>query len=102
MRFWISWEERSEDYRPLTDPPEAAIIGWWCSGKAGDGSFSTICAWVEADSEEAAQSTIVRDWPGDDRVWRFVNAVADDWRPGDRFPLSDWSKKRAALEGGKT
>jgi len=26
--------------------------------------------------------------------WRFFEERAPDWMPGDRFPLSDWSKER--------
>jgi hypothetical protein len=53
-----------------------------------------MVAWVEAKNERAAKSAIVKDWPGKDREWRFINEVEPDWVPTDRFPLSDWSKKR--------
>ncbi len=104
MRFWLSWEERANDYRPMSDPPNDAVLGWWCSGEAGDGSFHTLCALVEAASLEAAQTAVRLDWPavevyrGEERpcarVWRFGHEVAADWLPSDRFPLKDWELKR--------
>lgn len=92
--FWVSWEEKSEDYRPLSDPPNQAIIGWWKSGEAGDGSYATIVAWVKAEDEASAKAAVVKDWPGD-RVWRFCNPCKHGFTPGDRFPLKGWEKKRA-------
>lgn len=29
MRFWLSWHQPTEDYRPLTDPPVEGVLGWW-------------------------------------------------------------------------
>ena len=92
MRFWLSWYEESEDYRPLTFPPNEAILGWWCSGYCSDDS-STIVALVEAGSEEAAWKAVRLDWPEAVRE-RFCEAREDSYLPGDRFPLSDWMKER--------
>ncbi len=94
MRFWVSWEEKTPDYRPLKDPPNTQVLGWWKSGEAGDGSHATICAWVAADDVEDAKAAVLEDWPGQ-HVWRFVNSVENHWTPGPRFPLSDWSTKRS-------
>ncbi len=96
MRFWLGWEEKSQDYRPLTDPPNGAILGWWKSGEAGDGSHSTLCAWIDAENESAAKQAVILDWPGSP-VWRFCNMPLAGFVPGDRFPLSDWMKKRAGV-----
>lgn len=102
MRFWLSWKERSPDYRPLTDPPNEAVLGWWKSGEAGDGSYATLCACVEAPDEEAAQAAVLKSWPPYKKKlveWRFCEPVADDFTPGDRFPIeSGWSKKRFAAK----
>lgn len=92
-RFWMSWEERSKDYRPLKSPPNKAVLGWWCSGYAGDGSHSMLVAWVEAKNERDAKKAIAQDWPGK-RTWRFIETREPDWRPSDRFPLADWTKER--------
>lgn len=92
-RFWLSWNEKNEDVRPLTFPPNPAVLGWWCTGEAGDDSYSTMVAWVEARNESEAKVAVLKDWPGN-HEWRFVEECALDWFPNERFPLSDWSKKR--------
>ena len=89
-RFWLSWIEPSEDYRPLTFPPNAAILGWWCSGY---GDAAILCAAVEAKSEDAAWKAVAKDWPGTKRK-RFCDEKDAEWRPGDRFPLSEWMESR--------
>jgi 5-methylcytosine-specific restriction endonuclease McrA len=94
-RWWVSWNETSADYRPLHDPPYAAILGWWCSGEAGDGSYFTICALVSAPTEEKAKAAIKKDWPTLHPDWRFVNKMAQGWLPDDRFPITkEWSQQR--------
>lgn len=93
MRFWISWYETSEDHRPLTYPPNQAVLGWWCSGYRCFDNAAAICALVEAESEEEAENAILQDWPGE-KEWRFLSQVEKDYDLGDRFPLSDWMKER--------
>lgn len=99
-RFWLSWEECSEDYRPITDPPTRAVLAWWCSGEAGDGSFSTLVALVEAEDEDSAKAAVLESWPLDGsnrggQRWRFCEERSFDWRPGDRFPLGNgWARER--------
>lgn len=95
-RYWASWNEYAKDYRPLTSPPNKHILGWWCSGYAGDESYSTIVAWVEAKNESEAKKAIAKDWPGK-REWRFVEECDVGYVPTDRFPLSPWMKKRAGV-----
>jgi len=98
MRFWVSWEQSTEDYRPLTYPPEG-MLGWWCSGE-GDG-YWTLCALLDAEDDDAAKDVIAKHWPEtlemDD--WRFWNEVDADHAPGDRFPLPDWSPLLKKGEG---
>jgi hypothetical protein len=93
-RFWVSWYESvsPDDYRPLHDPPNAAILGWWCSGYRGD-DIPTLCALLEAESEAAARKAVGEDWPGE-KEWRFCEERAGDYVPGDRFPLSPWMRQR--------
>lgn len=99
-RFWLSWEETSEDYRPISDPPNRAVLAWWCSGEAGDGSYSTLVALVEAESEDRAKLAIALSWPVEKKVttwrkWRFCNEVGFDYRPTDRFPITKpWQRER--------
>lgn len=92
QRFWVSWIESEEDFRPLTYPPNEAIIGWWCSGYT-EKNEATLCACVDAENQTAALEAIDRDWPGK-KVWRFLEFRPSDWVPGDRFPLSDWMSER--------
>lgn len=104
-RFWISWYQPTEDYRPLTDPPNAAILGWWCSGYGESAEIrklwgltprqtsATLCALVNADSRESAENAVHIDWP-EATEWRFCYERECDFLPGDRFPLSDWVRDR--------
>lgn len=93
MRFWLSWHQPGEDFRPLAYPPNAAILGWWLSGRDAN-DVATLCALVTAEDETAAKQAVRIDWPEAER-WRFCNQVADDFLPGDRFPLKPWMKERA-------
>jgi hypothetical protein len=86
QRFWMSWRERGEQF-PKKKRNEA-ILEVWCSGYAGDGSYATMVAWVEAASEKEAKAIILKDWGGKRREWRFITEVERDWRPSDRFQLT--------------
>lgn len=90
-RFWVSWYQPTEDYRPIHYPPRSEILGWWCSGSGDD--YWTLCALVEATDQESAEAAIEHEWPEvkDRDDWRFWNDVEDDYIPGNRFPLPDWS-----------
>ena len=94
-RFWLSWYQPGDDPRPLTCPPNEAIRGWWVSG-TGDDKFS-ICAVVDAESEEAAKAAVRVDWPEAEK-WRFCEEKPRDWKPGDRFVVREgkdnWIKER--------
>jgi hypothetical protein len=90
--FWISWYQPTEDYRPLGYPPNAAILGWWCTGTRTSDDASTICALVRAEDEAAAQSAVIIDWP-EAIDWRFCE-LRHDWQSSARFPLTDWMVER--------
>lgn len=99
-RFWISWYQPSEDYRPLTYPPNAAVIGWWRTGDAETMSGITaysLVALIEARSARAARSSVRKDWP-EAACWRFCDEKPSGWLPNDRFPLSDWMRERTAAK----
>jgi hypothetical protein len=93
-RYWISWEQLSEDYRPLTDPPmPESIKAWWCSGHSQDAAM--ICAIVDALSEADA-------WEAPDGkevgTLRFCEEKTLDWLPNDRFPITkDWQRERLGI-----
>lgn len=93
MRFWISWVQKTEDYRPINYPPNSAILGWWKSG-IDSNDRAILCACVEAESQDAAEKALCIEWPENERSSRFFDQVADDYQPGDRFPQSDWMKPR--------
>lgn len=88
----MSWRVREEDYRPLRDPPNDAILAWWCTGFSE--VDSTLCGVVQADNEGAAMAAVLVDWPGS--PCRFIQLRADDWVPiSDRFPVTfDWARER--------
>lgn len=97
-RFWVSWCDAEQDYRPLHDPPVLGILGWWCSGETCDEPTRyTIVAWVEAADESAARALLAADWPETQAAeFRFVDEVERSWRPSDRFPLASWTETRIA------
>ena len=84
MRFWMRWYGGDGgDARPLTYPTP---IEWWHSGTTAEetGPNCTICALVDAPSEEEAWARVREYWP--EAVPDFAHVKPDDWRPGDRFP----------------
>ena len=95
MRFWISWFVAEEDHRPLTYPPNAAVLGWWCTGyDASD--HAILCGLIEAKTEAAAKTAVKKDWPG--IAFRFVQQLSGSGLPlSDRFPLADWMRDRLAV-----
>lgn len=99
MRYWLSWVQPTEDYRPIYDPPKKqAILGWWCSGYTPE-EHATLCAVVQADNETQAKSTLHTDWPETiDVNWRFCEEHDDTFTPGDRFPADKpWMKARMGI-----
>jgi len=91
--WWCSWVSAEPDYRPLSSPPNAAILGWWKSGETADGD-STLVALIQANGEGEASASVRKDWPEFDGGWRFIDEVGADWVLGDRFPVSEWMKER--------
>lgn len=88
MRFWISWYQPTEDYRPVYDPAkESEPLNhlYWCSGQRGSDDAWTLCAVVDASTDEEARRIVQRYWP-EAHEWRFCELKASDWMPGDRFP----------------
>ena len=67
MRFWMSWIVKEEDYRPLTFPPNEAILGWWNTGTTST-SASSRCvghgASVSPKPESFSFSFLLRDGIG--------------------------------------
>lgn len=89
--WWISWYQPTEDERPLTFPPNEAILGWWNSGSRCSDNAHTICAVVRAETEEEAKAAVRKDWP-EAEDWRFCGETGG--LPGNRFPLGEWMTPR--------
>jgi hypothetical protein len=99
MRFWLSWYQPTEDYRPLTDPPAEPVLAWWHTGLeiAGEKTTSVLCALVSADSEDHARAVVAESWP-EATGFRFCDPRADEWFPAtDRFPLKPWMAARMGV-----
>ena len=88
-RWWVSWYEPSEDYRPVTWPLPPEVAGYWCSGHEwGGAQRATLCAVVDSESDVAARRVINAAWAHDGSIdWRFCDEQPADWMPpDDRFP----------------
>ena len=90
--FWISWYQRTNDYRPLSFPPNQRVLGWWKTGDVSDNSF-TLVSLVKAKSEDDAKMSILIDWPEAKDNWRFCEE-RENISLSDRFQLSDWMEER--------
>lgn len=90
--FWISWYQRTSDYRPLSFPPNQRVLGWWKTGEVSDNSF-TLVSLVKAKSEDDAKMSILIDWPEAKDNWRFCDEK-ENTSLSDRFQLSDWMEER--------
>lgn len=92
-RYWCSFFFTGEDYRPLMFPPPAGILGYWSSGIRCSDDATTLCIWVEAESEEKARELIASEgaWPeSKDAEWRFFQKATT--APCGRFQPSEWNK----------
>jgi hypothetical protein len=90
-KYWISWKQPGDDYRPIYDPTKESAPfngAYWCSGEGedGQGHYSTMCAVVHAEDEDAAKGLVLKYWP-DLSDWRFCDEKESDWKPGDRFQI---------------
>ena len=103
-RFWLSWYQPGEDYRPLVFPPGQVL--WWCTGYEGsDGGDAILCGLVDAESEEAAWEEVRKYWP-DFKRYRFTERKPDGWQPDSgRFPVVGWMleliRKREEKDGSQ-
>lgn len=91
--YWISWQQPTDDYRPLTYPPNESVLGWWCTGYDSK-DRATLCAWVCAETVEGARAAVSKDWP-EAVHGRFCEESQHVTLSG-RFPQSDWMVPRLA------
>lgn len=93
---WISWHQPTGDYRPLNFPPNAAVLGWWCSGYDSD-DVPILCALVKATTEDDARKAVKADWPEAER-WRFCEQRDTVNCLGTRFVPTEWMVPRLEAE----
>lgn len=99
-RFWVSWVCLNLDCRPLSDPPDERILGWWVSGYNGDGD-AILVAVVDAENPQDGVAAIHKEWP-EQSIWafRFFERKPAGWQPSERFPITrEWSKQRFSAAG---
>lgn len=97
--WWLSWHQMADpkqglDSRPVKWPPPAEVLGFWESGFAADGSYTTVVALVRAPNEREAAKAIAKAWSPGVGEWRFNREYDASKPPGDRFPPCEWSVKR--------
>lgn len=90
--WWVSWYGTAS---PFTLESPWWISGYRCDGIEGMSETPTICAAIQAESEEDAKDIVLasHDTPPADLEWRFVFERPEGWSPyGDRFPRADWMR----------
>lgn len=90
--FWVSWWQKTEDYRPITYPPNKGILGWWCSGMRCQDEANSIWAMVIAENLSEVKNIVIQDWP-EAEEWRFCDEV-ENTTLSDRFHIKDWMEVR--------
>jgi len=75
------FQANAPDYRPVV----SATHPFWCSGTAGDDSYSIIIAYAEDEVD------ILRLWPEAAQIDIFEEDVKE-FEYSDRFPKPDWYK----------
>lgn len=91
-RYWISWFQPGEDYRPTIYPPGDKILGYWASGYGVQGT--SMCLLGQAENDSDLMEQVHSAWPETVTVvWRFFEEKPENWEPGDRFPLQKTKPK---------
>lgn len=93
--WWLSWPQPMSDYRPLTDPPDAKVLGWWCTGYTSE-NHATLCALVAATTIGGAKAAVRRSWPeapSKSQSWRLEESLSELPDEG-RFPRDGWIGRR--------
>lgn len=95
-RFWVSWYapvvrviEKNDELGDLVERsgPEFSdtvhVVGEWTSGCRMSDDASTVCALIDAPSQDAIDAALSK------FEVRFIEPRPDDYTPGDRFPMPD-------------
>ena len=85
--YWVSWYQPTQDFRPLSFPPNKNILGWWKTGE-NDYGESILVAMVNVKSIDDIPLLVNKDWP-EAINWRFKEERFS-LDLSDRFPLNDW------------
>jgi len=85
MSKWkrVRFKSDADDIRPIYKPPANPEGPWWCSGEAGDGSYSILIAYVKSID------TLMKQWPEAKEL--DIEEVEKPTFSG-RFPKPDWWK----------
>ncbi len=84
-RWWVSWHQGGDDYRPVQWPLAKPLIAYWCSGHGEDSA--SLCLLAEADTAQEVDDAIMAYWP-DRGEMRFFEERAAGWTPEpSRFPM---------------
>ena len=76
--FRSRFQANAEDYRPVKFPPPHPF---WCTGYAGDESYSIIVAYVDSEDQ------LLEYWPEAENI---DLSEADEYFFSDRFPKPEW------------
>lgn len=61
-RFWLSWPQPTRNYRPLADPLDPRILGWWCSGYDSQ-DRAVLLSLVKGTNLGEAKGAVRAMWP---------------------------------------
>lgn len=88
MFYWLSWVQPGSDHRPLTDPPNESIRGWWIERRVDNGTI--LYAMVKAPDEQAAKAVVNVYWP-EAVEWLFCTERATLWKDSPVLKLQPTS-----------
>ena len=84
-RFWVSWWSGNYADEGCTKPPfQFFVTGYRDRNDDSGKDDCSICAWIEAPSEQSVLDVIQVHFP--DYEARFINEVESDFVPNNRFP----------------
>lgn len=78
--MWYRFHANAEDFRPVKWP---ALGPFWCTGYAGDDSYSTVVAYLPPDEP------LKNWWP---EATNIMSEPRDTIGYSDRFKKPDWWK----------
>lgn len=89
--YWVSWYQPTQDFRPISFPPNKNILGWWKTGE-DISNESILVAIVDATSIDHVKAIVHIDWP-EVTNWRFIDKRKTLYL-NDRFILTGWMIER--------